>query len=127
LKQLGLEDNTIVVFCSDNAPDSLGTREFGNLETPDMGNPGPFRGQSGRCERRLDSTSYAMFSIMDFFPTFANIVEGKTPADRPIDGVDQTGVLLGKDNRAPRETLLTFVGDQNGGGTLEAVSRVLHR
>ncbi len=127
LKQLGLEDNTVVVFCSDNGPDSLGTREFGNLETPDMGNPGPFRGNLGDANEgsiRTDaiirwpgqikpgSTSYAMFSIMDFFPTFTNIVGGKMPADRPIDGVDQTDVLLGKNNRPARESLLTFVGDQ---------------
>ena len=29
-----------------------------------------------------------MFSIMDFFPTFAQLAGGKVPDDRPIDGVD---------------------------------------
>ena len=43
-----------------------------------------------------DSSSYAMFSIMDFFPTLASIVGGKMPTDRPIDGVDQSDVLFGK-------------------------------
>jgi hypothetical protein len=33
---------------------------------------------------------------MDFFPTFANIVGAKIPEDRPIDGIDQTDVLLGE-------------------------------
>ena len=32
------------------------------------------------------------------------------PADRPIDGVDQTAVLLGKTEQGARETLLTFIG-----------------
>jgi arylsulfatase A-like enzyme len=127
LKETALEDNTIVVFCSDNGPEGQGTREFGNLQTPDMGNSGPFRGELGNGTEgsirtaaiirwpdhiKPGSTSYAMFSIMDFFPTLANIVGGKMPADHSIDGVDQTDVLLAKDNRGPRETLLTFVGDQ---------------
>jgi hypothetical protein len=37
--------------------------------------------------------SNAMFSIMDFMPTFTQIIGAKMPADRPIDGVDQTDVL----------------------------------
>ena len=39
-----------------------------------------------------------MFSIMDFFPTFAHLAGGKLPDDRPIDGVDQTDLLLGKND-----------------------------
>ncbi len=51
-----------------------------------------------------------MFSIMDFLPTFANIIGGKLPTDRPIDGVDQTDVLLGKSEIGNRDSLLTFIG-----------------
>ena len=57
-----------------------------------------------------DTTSYAMFSIMDFLPTFSNIVGGKMPTDRPIDGVDQTDVLLGNSTMGHRESLLSFIG-----------------
>lgn len=125
LKQLGIEENTIVVFASDNGPSGLCFREYGNNGTPDMGNSGPFRGELGEategsirtcCVIRWPghiapgTTSYAMFSIMDFFPTFANIVGAKVPADRPIDGVDQTDVLLGKSAAGNRETLLSFIG-----------------
>ena len=53
-----------------------------------------------------------MFSIMDFFPTFAHIAGGKVPNDQPIDGVDQTNLLLGEDNDGAREHLLTFVGSE---------------
>ncbi len=127
LKELGLHDNTIVVFCSDNGPQGEVVRELGNLQTPDMGNSGPFRGELGEATEgsirtvamirwpghiKAASTSYQMFSIMDFFPTFAHIVGGKMPKDRPIDGVDQTDVLLGKATRGPRDILLTFAGDQ---------------
>ena len=57
-----------------------------------------------------NSTSYAMFSVMDFLPTFAAILGSKLPTDRPIDGVDQSAVLFGKSDKGARETLLTFIG-----------------
>jgi arylsulfatase A-like enzyme len=125
LKDLGVDDNTIVVFASDNGPSGLDFREFGNQGTPDMGNSGPFRGELGEATEgsirtaaiirwpgtiKPGTTSYAMFSIMDFYPTFAHIVDGKMPTDRPIDGVDQTDVLLGKSDAGHRDSLLTFIG-----------------
>jgi hypothetical protein len=51
-----------------------------------------------------------MFSIMDFFPTFADIIGATMPTDRPIDGVDQTEVLLGTSKEGRRDSLLTFIG-----------------
>jgi arylsulfatase A-like enzyme len=125
LKQLGIADNTLVVFASDNGPTVSTMREMGNHGTPDMGNSGPFRGELGEATEgsirtaaiirwpgkvKPDTTSYAMFSIMDFLPTFASIVGGKVPADRPIDGVDQLDVLLGKSDMGKRDSLLSFIG-----------------
>jgi arylsulfatase len=125
LKELGVDDNTIVVFASDNGPQGETAREHGNQGTPDMGNSGPFRGELGEATEgairtaaiirwpghiKPGTTTYAMFSIMDFLPTFAKIVGGKMPADRPIDGVDQTDVLLGNSAKGHRESLLTFIG-----------------
>ena len=103
LKELGLEKDTIVVFASDNGPDGPGARTFGG-DMPDIGTPGPYRGGLGDVsegairtaamirwpERIQPRVSYAMFSIMDFFPTFARLAGGKVPDDRPIDGVDQS-------------------------------------
>jgi hypothetical protein len=92
-----------------------------------MGSPGPFRGELGEvtegsirtfCFIRWpghvmpDTDSYAMFSIMNFFPTFASIIGAKVPSDRPIDGVDQTDVLLGKSEIGKRDTLLSFIGGE---------------
>jgi arylsulfatase len=125
LKDLGIEDNTIVVFASDNGPYGETAREFGNHGTPDMGNSGPFRGELGEATEgsirtcaiirwpghiKPGAASYAMFSIMDFLPTFARIVGGKMPSDRPIDGIDQTDVLLGKSELGHRQSLLSFIG-----------------
>jgi len=51
-----------------------------------------------------------MFSIMDFLPTFARVIDGKLPTDRAIDGVDQSAVLLGNSTNGRRESLLSFIG-----------------
>ena len=125
LNQLGVENDTILVFASDNGPCGEAFREYGNSGTPDMGNSGPFRGELGEategsirtcCIIRwpghvpANATSYAMFSIMDFLPTFASIVGTSVPEDRPIDGIDQTDVLLGKSAMGNRESLLSFIG-----------------
>jgi len=97
LKELGVDENTLVVFASDNGPQGETVREMGNQGTPDMGNkPG--------------TSAYAMFSTMDFFPTFASLIGSKMPTDRPIDGVDQTDVLLGQSETGNRDSLLTFIG-----------------
>lgn len=125
LKELGVEDNTIVVFASDNGPYGQTVREFGNEGTPDMGNSGPFRGELGEVTEgsirtaaiirwpgkvKPDTISYAMFSIMDFLPTFAHVVGGTMPTDRVIDGVDQYDVLIGESVVGQRESLLSFIG-----------------
>jgi Sulfatase len=47
LNGLGVDDNTIVIFASDNGPWGEVVREFGNHGTPDMGSSGPFRGELG--------------------------------------------------------------------------------
>src|SRR5260370_10293863 len=46
LKDVGLDDNTIVVFASDNGPQGSGVREFGGAR-PDMGSPRPHPGELG--------------------------------------------------------------------------------
>ena len=47
LKDMGIDDQTIVVFISDNGPYGDVCREFGNQGTPDRGTSGPFRGELG--------------------------------------------------------------------------------
>ena len=125
LKELGVDNNTLLVFASDNGPQGETAREMGNQGTPDMGNSGPFRGELGEATEgsirtfcfvrwpgkvQPGTSSYAMFSIMDFMPTFAKIIGSKMPTDRPIDGVDQTDVLFGKSETGNRDSLLTFIG-----------------
>jgi arylsulfatase len=123
LDELNLARDTIVVFASDNGPDGPGARTFGG-DMQDIGSSGPYRGALGDVsegsirtaaiirwpDRIRPRSSYAMFSIMDFFPTFARLAGGKVPDDRPIDGVDQSDMLLGASDAGRRDHLLTFVG-----------------
>jgi hypothetical protein len=63
-----------------------------------------------------------MFSIMNFFPTFAHLVGGKVANDRPIDGVDQTDLLLGRSDTAGQSS--NFRWPEARGVTLETVASV---
>lgn len=125
LKELDIDENTLLVFASDNGPQGETARTLGNHATQDMGNSGPFRGELGEATEgsirtfcfvrwpghvKQNTTSYAMFSVMDFFPTFAHIIGAAVPTDRPIDGVDQIDVLLGASQTGKRDSLLTFIG-----------------
>jgi arylsulfatase A-like enzyme len=99
LKELDVDDNTIVVFASDNGPYGQAAREFGNQGTPDMGSPGPFRGELGEVTEgsirtaaiirwpgqvKPNTSSYAMFSIMDFLPTFSTSSAAKCRPTGPL-------------------------------------------
>ncbi len=113
----GIEDDTIVVWMSDNGP-------WKTMVWPDGGSTGPFRGELGSAWEGSIRTagmirwpghipagrSNGMFAAMDFMPTFAAITGGRMPTDRPIDGVDQSAWLLGEQDTSNRESLLTFIG-----------------
>ena len=55
--------------------------------------------------------SDAIFSTLDFLPTFAALTGFKVPGDRVIDGVDQVDLLLGRKPAGNRDT---FVYRNNG-------------
>lgn len=125
VKEKGIKDNTIVVFCSDNGPEREVVWTLGGM-MGDGGLSGPFRGELGDPWEGSVRTvgmikwpgkikpraSNEMFSIMDFFPTLATFAGAKVPTDRPIDGIDQSAYLLGKQKKGNRQSLITFVGDQ---------------
>ena len=120
LDQLGLRDNTIVVFTTDNGTwsnnqERLGPRHNGEIA---WGSSGPLREAKGSsyeggsrvpCLIRWPGhvpagrVSDAIFSTLDFLPTFGRITGYKPPQDRVIDGVDQTDLLLGRNPRGARD------------------------
>jgi len=125
IDQLGLRDNTLVVFTTDNGP-------WNNMQEPlrkkhkgavAWGSSGPLREGKGStweggvrvpCIIRWPGhvpagrVSDAIFSTLDFMPTFAGIAGYKIPKDRIIDGVDQTVLLLGDSEKGDRDHLYYF-------------------
>jgi arylsulfatase len=129
LKEIGKDNNTIVVFTSDNGP----TLD----QWPDSGFS-PFRGGIGTiyeggvrvpCIFRwpgvieAGTVSNEMMSTLDLFSTFASLGEGETPADRPIDGIDQTDFLLGYQDNSSREWVVWYTGTDSAATTLPAAMR----
>jgi arylsulfatase len=121
IKAAGVEDNTIVIWLSDNgASPTGGPPEFRG------GSNLPFRGEVGDAlegsirtvgmvkwpGKIAPRTSNEMVSIHDFFPTLASIIGAQVPTDRPIDGVDQSAFFTGKQAKSNRESLLTFIGEE---------------
>ena len=117
----GIEDNTIVIWLSDNAA----APTAGPSDTR-FGFNGPFRGELGDATegsirtigmlrwpgRIAPRVSNGMVSVHDWFPTLAGLIGAKVPADRPIDGVDQGAFITGKQAQSNRDSLITFVGDE---------------
>lgn len=115
--RLGIRDDTIFVFTSDNGPE---------MTEPYHGFSGPWRGSyfsSGEGSLRVPflmrwpghvpagAVSNEIIHEMDLFPTFARIAGGKVPEDRIIDGVDQLDFLAGKQEHSNRESVIIYVGN----------------
>ncbi len=113
----GIADRTLVLYLSDNGPDSA--------NYPVVSNSGPFRGYLGsafegsirtplivRWPGRVAAgrASNEIVALVDLFPTLARLAGAEVPGDRAIDGVDQTPLLLGETSGSARESLLIFSG-----------------
>jgi len=123
--ELGLRDNTLVIYTTDNGPwnqPAYTTKKKGHPEGSIFwGNAGPLRNGKGSCYEGgyrvpcivrwpgkvpADRVSDAVFATIDFMPTFARLAGFEVPDDRVIDGVNQTGLLLGKSKEGARDTFL---------------------
>ena len=120
LRRLGLEEDTIVVFTSDN-----GSR------AQDGGSNSPLRGTKGttweggmrvpclvRWPGRVPAgtVSPALATSMDLYPTLAALAGAEVPSDRTLDGRDLTRLLVGEDDASPHEAFYFYRGND-----LEAV------
>ena len=119
LKKQGLDDNTLVVFTSDNGPwtvfgnhagSSAGLREDkgtsfdGGVKVPCIAR-WPGKVPAGSVTRRLAGT-------IDLLPTFAKLAGAELPYDLTIDGRDMGGLLFGKPGAAPhRDTQFVYWGE----------------
>jgi arylsulfatase len=129
LRDTGKDNNTVVVFTSDNGP----TLD----QWPDAGYS-PFRGGIGTAYEggvrvpcifwwpgsiEAGRTSNEIVSLLDLFSTFAMLGGGKIPTDRPIDGIDQSNFLLGKQNNSNREWVAWYMGAESAPETAPAAVR----
>ena len=115
LDELGLTDNTLVIYTSDNGPwnqPKYTKRKKGHPQGSIFwGAAGPLRNGKGSCYEAgyrepcivrwpgkvpAGRVSDAIFATIDFLPTFAKLCDFKVPDDRRIDGIDQTELLLGQ-------------------------------
>ncbi|MET0244643.1 MAG: sulfatase [Flavitalea sp.] len=118
LKKNGLDQNTYVIFLSDNGPWKL-FKEHG-------GSTGPLYGAKGASYEggvRVPAVIWGkgnvkpelvseLGSSLDLLPTFAHLAGGKLPTDRVYDGYDLSSVLSGKSVKSPREEMFYYHGDE---------------
>ncbi len=114
LEELGLQENTLVMFMTDNGP----WLNFGNH----AGSTGGLRegkgttyegGQRVPCIMRwpkkipAGKVNHQLATTMDILPTLAELT-GATLPDRNIDGLDISSLLMGNNTSSPRETLYYY-------------------
>lgn len=118
LRRLGIAENTLVLFTSDNGPWASKGKAGGES--------GPLRGSKGGTleggvrEPTLAwwpgtiaarSTSDAIAGTTDVLPTFVSLAGGTLREDIRIDGVNIAPLLLGESDSTPREAWYYFQGN----------------
>lgn len=113
IKELGIDNNTVVFFSSDNGPwlikkqeaGSAGLLREGKTSTWEGGMREPFIARwPGKIPAGVVTQAFG--TLMDLMPTCARLAGVKLPADRVYDGVDISDVLL--KNAPGREPLLFY-------------------
>jgi arylsulfatase A-like enzyme len=116
-KKLGIEDNTIVIWTSDNGPEQIegahGTAGFwrGNYFTALEGSLRTSFLVKWPGKIPAGSISNEIVHISDLLPTLATVAGYEVPKDRMIDGIDQIDFLLGKQEKSNRDGFPVFNGD----------------
>lgn len=127
IDELGIADDTIVIFTADNGPEALSEGETSlTVETAVHGSAGPWRsslftGYEGalrvpfamRWPGKIEAgrVSDEIVHAMDLFPTLARFAGGKVPSDRPIDGIDMSRFFLGRDDASGRDGFVVYMGN----------------
>ena len=112
LKELGLDENTLMVFTSDNGPwieKHLG--DYGGCAKPLRGakmmtwDGGPRVPGIMRWPGRIPAGKVCdhVVTTMDLLPTLAKLAGATVPQDRIIDGRDVLPVITAQEGAAPRE------------------------
>lgn len=114
LRELNIDDNTLVIFTSDNGATSRGENH------PLSGGKGSILegGMRVPCVMRWPAaipagkTSGELITVMDFLPTFTKLAGGELPKAR-IDGKDISGLMFGQTGaKTPYEKFFYYRIDQ---------------
>jgi arylsulfatase len=120
LKEMGIAENTLVVFMADNGP-MTHNGPVGMVEVLYRGGKGDYTEGGIRVAAMASwpgmiepgQTVGDIIHITDLFTTFARI-GGATehiPTDRIIDGVDQTALFLNGDSHSRRDYVHVYTGN----------------
>ena len=117
LDDLGLRDDTIFIFTSDNGREGV-PRSFGFTGPWRSGMFSPYEGSLRvpfiiRWPEKIPAqrVSNEVVHQLDVFPTIAKFVGAETPQDRVLDGVDQSRFFMGKTDDSARESLVIYIGN----------------
>jgi arylsulfatase A-like enzyme len=114
LDELGIRDNTIVIFTTDNGSSKglSGTLNGRKVE----GGKGK-KWEAGVCEPFIVNgpgqvpvgvVTDALTDFTDLLPTFAELGGASLPKDTAIDGISIAPLLLGKTDDSPREWIMAL-------------------
>ncbi|MDG2459398.1 MAG: sulfatase-like hydrolase/transferase [Luminiphilus sp.] len=117
LGDLGLADDTIFIFTSDNGREGV-PRSFGFTGPWRSGMFSPYEGSLRvpfiiRWPDKIPAqrVSNEVVHQLDVFPTLAKFVGAETPNDRVLDGVNQSEFFMGKTDASARESLVIYIGN----------------
>ncbi len=126
IDDLGIRENTIVIFTADNGPEASHGSNTLTVETSFQGSAGPWRGTLftgfegslrvpfvARWPGKIPAgiASDEIVHEMDLFPTLANFAGGNVPNDRPVDGIDMADFFQGKTKKSGREGVIVYMGN----------------
>jgi arylsulfatase A-like enzyme len=117
VKRLELDENTLVVFTSDNGPWLIFDDHGGSAGLLRGGKGGTFEG--GMREPAIfwgpgivkPQVVMEMGTTMDLLPTFCSLADVEVPDDRIYDGFDLSPVLKGSGG-SPREIVFYYRGEE---------------
>lgn len=126
LDDLGIRENTIIIYTTDNGTVSsitgkMNGREVqgGKTKTTENGICEPF---IVNCPGLVPAGKItdALADLTDILPTCAELAEATLPKNYLFDGVSLADVITGRSTDSPREWIMAMGG--NGGGSAAALS-----
>lgn len=118
LKRLGIDEDTLVIFTSDNGAVLRDPRQGSNRPLRGWGYSTAEGGQRVPCIARwpgkmpAGTVCDAMTTSMDLLPTFARLAGTRSPQDRIIDGKDIRPLLAGHSKKSPHQAFYYYDGPQ---------------